>query len=220
MEKMQDLLTKAFKVTLGLNLIPLGLIAAFGTYVVQAWTGQTDPSLPVILWLTCLATLFQSFALLGLVLYRVSGKAVMDNIREVLRIVTLLPFALFAHRLSLRTVLGGVALAEFVGMIFMLVALTRTFHGFGARIVLPDALKLAAATVGMVAFAAVALHFSPTSVSSPRMLATIKVSAIGLALLVSAYPALWLSGALSKTEVQAIFNIFSKKVGAGSSISE
>jgi O-antigen/teichoic acid export membrane protein len=219
-EKMRDLLLKSFKVTLGLTLIPLAVIAAFGTYVVQAWTGQTDPSLRAILWLTCIGTMFQSFALLGNVLYRVSGRAVMDNIREVLRIVTLIPFALFAQRLGPKGVLGGVALAEFLGMVFILFGVTRTFHGFGARTVLPDALKLTAATAAMIASAAVALHFSAISVSNPRLLATIEVSAIGLALLVSAYPALWLTGALSKSERQAIFNIFSKKAVATASASD
>jgi O-antigen/teichoic acid export membrane protein len=219
-EKMRELLTKSFKVTLAMNLIPLALIAAFGTYLIQAWTGETDPTLRAVLWITCLSALFQSFALLGLVMYRVSGKAVMDNIREVLRIVVILPFAIFAHRLSLLSVLGGITLAEFVGMTFMMIALRRTFRGFGPRIVLPDALKLTAATAVMVACAAVALHFSPTSVSSPRLLATIEVSVIGAAVLASAYPALWLTGALSKTEVRAVFNIFSKKVVAAVPASE
>jgi hypothetical protein len=107
-----------------------------------------------------------------------------------------------------------------VGMTFMMIALRRTFRGFGPRIVLPDALKLTAATAVMVACAAVALHFSPTSVSSPRLLATIEVSVIGAAVLASAYPALWLTGALSKTEVRAVFNIFSKKVVAAVPASE
>jgi hypothetical protein len=51
-------------------------------------------------------------------------------------------------------------------------------------------------------------------------LATIEVSVIGAAVLASAYPALWLTGALSKTEVRAVFNIFSKKVVAAVPASE
>ena len=89
-EKMQALLTKAFKVTLALSLFPLGFIAVFGPTMAYAWTGQSDPFFRVAFWLVCLRAIFQSFSLLALVLYRVSGKALLDNIRQVLRILVIL----------------------------------------------------------------------------------------------------------------------------------
>lgn len=219
-ERMRNLLAKSFKVTLGLTLIPLAVIAAFGTYVVRAWTGQSDPALTAILCLTCLGTLFQSFALLGNVLYRVSGRAVMDNLREVVRIAMVVPFAIFAHRLGLRGVLGGVALAEFAGMIFIFFGLKRTFHGFGAGIILPDVFRLATATATMITSAVIALHFLPVFVSSPRLLAIIQVAAIGLGLLVAAYPAMRLTGAISNEERRAIFNLFWRRAGAAAPASD
>jgi O-antigen/teichoic acid export membrane protein len=42
-ERMQKLLTKAFKVTLGLSLLPMGFIAVFGPTLAYAWTGEVLP---------------------------------------------------------------------------------------------------------------------------------------------------------------------------------
>ena len=144
-EQMQRLMVKAFKVTLALSLFPLGFIAVFGTAMAYAWTGQADPSFRVAFWLVCLTAFFRSFSLLSLVLYRVSGKALLDNIRQVLRIVIILIVALFAPKLGFFGVLAGLAFAELAGMIFMLFALTETFHVFRAKLLLPDTLRLTAA---------------------------------------------------------------------------
>ena len=118
-EEMRKLITKSFKITLGLCLFPLGFIAVFGPKIVFAWTGRADSSLPVALWLVCAAGFFQSFSILGLVLYRTSGKALLDNIRQVIRIVCLFSIALFAHRWGFYRVLAGLAVTEFIGMVFM-----------------------------------------------------------------------------------------------------
>jgi O-antigen/teichoic acid export membrane protein len=63
-ERIRTLLAKSFKVTLYLTLLPLGLISAFGTYVIATWIGETDPQFHAALGLLSLAMLFQSFALL------------------------------------------------------------------------------------------------------------------------------------------------------------
>ena len=129
-EEMRKLIAKSFKITLGLCLFPLAFIAVFGPTMVFAWTGQADSSLPVALWLVCAAGFFQAFSVLGLVLYRVSGKALLDNIRQVLRIVCLFSIVVFARRWGFDGVLAGLAVTEFIGMVFMLFAITETFRRF------------------------------------------------------------------------------------------
>jgi O-antigen/teichoic acid export membrane protein len=121
-EEMRRLIGKSVKVTWGLTLFPLAFIAAFGPKLLFAWIGQTDSSFRVALWLACSAGFFQAFSVLGLVLYRSSGKALFDNLRQVLRILTLLLVAVFAHDLGFYGLLSGLALAEFVGMGLMLFA--------------------------------------------------------------------------------------------------
>ena len=136
-ERMRALLVKSFKVTLALTLFPLGFISVFGMNIVFAWTGQDQPSFGTALKLVCLAGLFSGFSMLQLVLYRVSGRAVMDNIRQVLRIVVLAFIAVFARTMGFNGVLSGLAIAELTGLVFMMFALTKTFHSFEAKALIP-----------------------------------------------------------------------------------
>ena len=207
-ERMQTLLTKAFKVTLALSLFPLGFIAVFGPTMAYAWTGQSDPFFRVAFWLVCLRAIFQSFSLLALVLYRVSGNAVLDNIRQVLRIVVILGIVAFAHQLGFYGVLAGMALAEFVGMVFMVFALTRTFHLFRAKSLLPDALRLTAAAAVILGAGAIA-SLMPLPVDlGGRLSATLKLGEIGLACLLVAWPSLLRTGAVTRDEGRALFGVF------------
>src|ERR1017187_1036026 len=93
-DRMRALILKSFKVTLGLTLFPLAFTCVFGTTVLFAWTGQENASFGTALILVSLAGLFHGFSLLQLVLYRVSGKGMMDNIRQVIRIVILASIAI------------------------------------------------------------------------------------------------------------------------------
>jgi len=213
--RLRRLLSKSFKVTLALTLTPFALISIFGTYMVEAWTGQKDPSFHYAIWLVCLALLFQSFSQLGLALYRATGGAVMDNIREVMRLAALVPVLFMTHRLGFEGVLGWIAASEFAGMIVMLFALDKSFHVFDVKSLLPDTLRLTAATVGIVAFAALVAHALPDLAFSARMLATIKIGAVCVATLVAAYPALYLTGAISGAEVRSILGVFRRGEGAG-----
>jgi O-antigen/teichoic acid export membrane protein len=86
-EQTKLFLAKSFKVTLAAALLPLAFVAAFGTSLVFAWTGQVDPRFRAAIWLTALAALLKAISLLQLVLYRASGRALLDNIRQVLRIL-------------------------------------------------------------------------------------------------------------------------------------
>jgi O-antigen/teichoic acid export membrane protein len=214
-DRLRRLLSKSFKVTLAMTLAPLALISLFGTYMVEAWTGQTDPSFHYAIWLVCLALLFQTFSQLGLVLYRATGGALMDNIREIIRLAAFVPVLFMTHRFGFEGVLAWMAGAEFAGMIVMFFALDKSFHVFDAKSLLPDTLRLTAATAGIVAFAALVAHALPELAYSARMLATIKIVVVCVATLVAAYPALYLTGAISGAEVQSILGVFRRGEGAG-----
>ncbi len=83
-ERMQNLMHKSFKVTFVFAFIPMAFIACFGPTIVFAWTGQNSPEFHRSIILVAIAGVFQSISILGLVLYRISGKALLDNIRQVL----------------------------------------------------------------------------------------------------------------------------------------
>jgi hypothetical protein len=55
----------------------------------------------------------------------------------------------------------------------------------------------------------------PELALSARMLATIRIGVVGVATLVAAYPALYLTGSISGAEVQSILGVFRRRVGAG-----
>jgi O-antigen/teichoic acid export membrane protein len=209
-QEMQSLLNKSFKVTLGLTLLPLALVCAFGTHVIAAWTGQTSASFRPALWLLSLQILFQAFSLLGLVLYRATGKAMWDNIRELLRILTLIPVVYFARELGFLGVLGGLATAEFVGMVFMLAVLSKTYHQFEVKTLGKDFLRLAIATIGIIAVADLAIAGPLLDSFNGRSLEVLKVGVIGLVTLICAYPFMALSGTISQNEVRMIINVFKK----------
>jgi O-antigen/teichoic acid export membrane protein len=208
-DRMAVLLTKAFKLTLALALLPLAFIGTYGTAIVFAWTGQTIPSLRVALWFICLAGLFKAFSLLGLVLYRVSGNALMDNIRQVLRIATLFCIAIFANRLGFFGILAGLALAEFIGMVFMWYAIARTFHAFDVKALLPDSLKLLVATAAILAAGATGLYLPIHAISSnARIVALFQLAAISMACLLAAVPALLLTRSVTAAEGKTLLGVF------------
>jgi O-antigen/teichoic acid export membrane protein len=207
-EAMRVLIAKSFKATLGLSLFPLAFISVFGTTMVLAWTGQADPSFQVALWLLSGAGLCSAFSLLALVLYRVSGRALLDNIRQGLRIAVLLVVAVFARRLGFFGVLVGLALAEMLGMLFMVFALTKTFKSFHAKSLLPDALKLMLATAGVMAAGTAAAHLPLPALSSPRILAVLQLAKVLFGCALAAWPALWLTKAVTGAEGKALLGVF------------
>jgi O-antigen/teichoic acid export membrane protein len=208
-DRMAVLLAKAFKFTLALALLPLAFIGAYGTSIVFAWTGETISSLRVALWFICLAALFKAFSLLGLVLYRVSGNALMDNIRQALRIVILLGIAMFAHQLGFFGILAGLAGAEFVGMVFMWYAIAKTFHGFDLKALIPDSLKLIVATAGVLAVGAAGFYVPFHAISSnARVIALCQLGAISLVCLVAVTPALLLTRSVTTSEGKMLLGMF------------
>jgi O-antigen/teichoic acid export membrane protein len=205
-ERMQRLIAKAFKVTLGLTFLPLAFLAVFGNSVVYVWTGQSPRSLETTLWLLCVTGFFSSFSILSLVLYRSSGRALHDNIRQALRIVMLFCIALSAPRLGYLGVLMGLACTELAGMVFMLSAVSKTYPGFHAKSLLPQTLKLIVATVATLAvgfgFGHLPLHIE----YSPRILAAVQLTLaiVGCALAVG--PALWITKSVTSEERKALIH--------------
>lgn len=215
-ERMQSLLTKAFKVTLALSLFPLGFIAVFGTTLAGAWTGETDPLFKAAFWLVATKAIFGSFSLLALVLYRVSGKALLDNIRQVLRILVLLATVAFATKLGFYGVLTGMALSELVGMLFMFLALTRTFHLFSTRSLLPDAARLTTAAAIILGTGILASYVPLPGDTTGRPFAMFKLAEITAACLIVAWPALQRTGAINAAERHAMFGNFIPQWGRSS----
>jgi len=215
-EKMKALLSKAFKVTLGLSLFPMGFIAVFGPTMAYAWTGQTDPSFGAAFWLVCLRSLFAAFSLLAFVLYRVSGNGLLDNIRQVLRIGLIVIVVALAPHLGFLGVLGGLASCELLGMLFMLYALGKTFEVFRANVVLPGTARLTGAAV-LIFCAGVAASYIPLpGYQANRFFATLKLVEAGLACLIVAWPLLVRTGSVTAAEKHALLSSFFPKLSGSS----
>jgi O-antigen/teichoic acid export membrane protein len=212
-ERMQALLTKAFKVTLSLSLFPLGFIAVFGPTIAYAWTGTTDPLFRGAFWLIAAKAVFASLSLLALVLYRISGKALLDNIRQVLRIGIILATVFFAHKLGFYGVLAGMALSELAGMVFMTFALTNTFHLFRIKALFPDALRVGAAAAIILTAGIIGSHIPLPLDAHGRSSALLKLVEITIACLLVSWPVLMRTGAVTSTEGRALLGSFFPEQG-------
>jgi len=210
-EQLDLLISKSYKMTLALSIGPLAFVGAFGTIIVLAWTGQSQMSFQGALVLICLASLFKSLSLLGLVLYRISGKAVLDNIRQVLRIVLLLLISVFGAHLGFYGILSGLAFSEFAGMVFMFFALKHTFHGFNARMLISDTFRVSAATllIILVSAAVIAAPFLPSL--GHRTDAIVRLLLACAACGIVAWPVLLITRSISRSEIEAIAGAFRRK---------
>jgi O-antigen/teichoic acid export membrane protein len=207
-ERMKVLVRNASKATLGMTLIPLALASSFGTSVIYAWTGQRDSRLQIALYLICIGTLFQAFSGLSLIFYRASGRALVDNLREVLRISALLPIVIYARHLGFTGALMGVTVVEFIGMTFMLFALRTAGVAFEGKRLLGDLVRFIVAAATIVVAGKIASRIPLPAVGSVRAFETLRLSVIGIAVLLTSFPALYLSRALSKADLNAIMNVF------------
>lgn len=204
-ERMKRLLVKAFKVTFGLSFLPMGFAAVFGPLLAYVWTGSSDPRFPIAFWMVSAMTVFRAVSVLALVLYRVSGKAMLDNVRQVLRIILILIVVAFASRLNFNGVLAGLAFAEFAGMTFMIFALTRTFRVFSAKLILPDAFRLFFGSTLILLTGVVASYAPVPGHFTGRAYDTVKLVEIGIAAAVVAWPALHGTGSVTSEEGHALF---------------
>ncbi len=220
-ERLRLFIAKAFKVTIAASLPPLVFICAFGTILIYAWTGVVDPNLRMAIWLVSLAALPKAVSLLQLVLYRASGRTLHDNISQAIRIVIVLGVAHYAMQLGFTLVLAGMAGAEFVGVIYMLIAMTVTFHAFDLKILSRDTLRIAMATA-LVVCAGIAAGMIPIQLGVnlhlafltkhlnengiERLNALIKLCECGLGCLLMAWPALVVTKSISSAERRSIMD--------------
>ncbi len=210
-ERMQALLMKSFKATLLLSVPILVFVSTFGAVIIRAWTGTTNALLPVVLRWVSVSTLFGTFSVFGLVLYRVSGQAVMDNLREVSRIIVILFVLLFVHQLGIYGVLAGAAVAELCGASIMFIALTKTFKAFRFGALLPEMRRVVSATVLVVAVGWIGSHFPVPASLAERTAAAAKLFAICLACVAAVWPVAAVTGVVSRSEVESFVNIFRRR---------
>jgi O-antigen/teichoic acid export membrane protein len=210
-EQARLFLAKSFKVTLAAAVPPLTFVSAFGTVMIFAWTGESDPKFRMALWLTALAALLKAISLLQLILYRAAGRALLDNIRQVIRIAAILLVAFFGRRLGFNGVLAGMAGAELVGVVFMFFAMSATFHAFSAKLFTQDALRISAAAAMIVAAGAMAGMLPITWNMTERLTATLKLGEIVLGCLVAAWPVVVLTKSISLAERRTVLALVSRR---------
>lgn len=207
-ERIRRLLTKAFKVTFAVSFLSMSLVAAFGTTVAYAWTGATDPRFQTAFLLVCFGSVCQSLSGISLLLYRVAGKAMLDNLRQVLRIAVLLLIVLFASRLGFSGTLSGLTIAELVGMAFMLFVLARTFKMFRMRELVSDAGRIVGAAVLIITAGLLASYIPLPGNYAGRGYAALKLVEIGIACAFVTWPALRGTGSMTREESQALLSPF------------
>jgi O-antigen/teichoic acid export membrane protein len=211
LEKVRMFLAKTFKMTLGLTVPPLALVCAFGPTMVMAWTGQIAPEFLGAIWFTGIAGLFRAISLLQLVLYRATGHAVLDNIRQVLRIAGIFAVGLLHNALGFQGVLAGMALAELLGIIFMFIAMSSTFREFSFKTVAVDAFKILTASILLVLAGWLAVQIPIPWSTTQRAAALLKLAEIATACLVVAWPAAVLTNVISAAEKQVLLNMLIPK---------
>ena len=211
LEDMRILLAKTLKASLLLCILPLAFVSTFGNTIIFAWTGQVSPMLGPAVWLISLAGMFKSLSLVELVLYRVSGKSLLDNVRQGVRIIMILIVSVLAPLLGIYGVLVGLGIVELMSMIFMFVVLTRTFEGFTAKLVLPDSAKLVLATAVTVVAGAAAAYFQPSWAINERILSVVRLGIGSLAALIVAWPAFFLTRSFSNSEMRAFIDAFKRR---------
>jgi len=206
-DRVERFLRKSFKATFAVTLFPLAFIATFGSLIVLAWTGQRSPEFRITIGLTCLAAAFNAISRLQLILYRASGNALHDNIRQAFRLGVLVVLAVFGGAIGFYRVLMGLALAELVGVFYMFFAMTSAFSFFNPRHLLSDTLRLMAATaVTVVCGVAVTIVPMPWSMNEREMV-LIKLGEVSLACLIACWPAFALTKLMSTQEQRTLLHL-------------
>ena len=141
----------------------------------------------------------------------------MDNIREALRILILLSVVMFARRLGFYEVLAGLALADMLGMFFMIHAVAKTFHVFRPAALLWDAFKVSAATTGII-LVGVAVSYVPIPITGSRLTAAFHAATVFTACIVALWPALLLSKFITSAERKTLLSLLFPRRAVGSGI--
>jgi hypothetical protein len=188
------------------SLPPLAFVCVFGTKMVLAWTGQATPLFVSAIWLTALGSLFKAVSLLQLILYRSTGKALLDNVRQILRIAATLSVAFFAKDIGFIGVLIGMVAAEFIGVVFMFFAMKATFRAFSGRMFARDAVRIGAASLLVVGIGALAGLIPIPFTANLRLTAALKLCEVSLACMIVAWPALVITKSVSGAEKRSLLD--------------
>jgi O-antigen/teichoic acid export membrane protein len=206
-ERLARFFRKSFKITVAATLVPLAFVGAFGALLAFAWTGQASPEFGVAVGLTCLSSFFNSISRLQLVLYRASGNALHDNIRQAFRLGVLAVLAVLGRRIGFHGVLLGLVLAELIGVIYMFSAMTSVLSFFDPRKLIPDAMRLTGATAVMITVGIVAVMLPIPWGAGERAAALIKLGEVSLACLIASWPAVALTKSISTEEKRTVLDL-------------
>jgi O-antigen/teichoic acid export membrane protein len=208
---------KSFKITAAVTLGPLAFVGAFGGLLVFAWTGQTSSQFGVAIWLTCLSSFFNSISRLQLVLYRASGNALHDNIRQAFRLLALGVLAVLGKSAGFEGVLASLCVVEFLGVVYMFFAMTSTLRFFRPSNLLSDTLRLiGAAAIVIVAGTAVSIFVTPAGPLT-RENVVVRLGEIVLTCLIASWPAAVLTKSISAAERRMLIDLLTpwRKVAVG-----
>jgi hypothetical protein len=118
-------------------------------------------------------------------------------------LVALLVVAAFARKLGFAGVLGGMALAQLLGTIFMTYAIARTFHLFRPWTLFEDAVRTAVVAVVIILVGAVGMRV-PLPAFAPRTVAWVRVLLVFTAAGIALVPALLLAKVIDAEERQTL----------------
>jgi len=206
-ERLTRFFRKSFKITIAITLLPLAYVGAFGALLVLAWTGQTGAQISGAIWLLCLGGFFNSISRLQLILYRASGNALHDNIRQAFRLGALGALAVFGRDIGFDGVLLGLAAVELTGVVYMFAAMKSALSFFKPSLFVPDALRLAMATAAIIISGVAATMIPLPGGPSQRAVALTKLAGVSLACCISFWPAITLTRSISNEEKGAALNL-------------
>jgi O-antigen/teichoic acid export membrane protein len=214
-ERMRRFVRKAFTTAVAIILVPLAFLAAFGPLLVLGWTGETRTEFPMTIWLCCLSGFFSGTSRIQLILYRASGHAWHDNIRQAFRLGVLAILAIFGGLVGFYGILAVLVGAEFIGVMYMFGSMKSVLHSFSLRELVPHTIKLSAAlTVIITVGLAVTVIPCPWAMNQ-RGVALIKLATALLACLIASWPAVALTTPVSAEERRAVLSmLFSWKKAA------
>jgi O-antigen/teichoic acid export membrane protein len=206
-ERISRFFGKAFKATVASSLAPLAFLAAFGSLIIFGWTGQSGPEFRMTMWLCCICGLFQAISRLQLILYRASGKALQDNLRQGFRLAVLVVLAFVGGPLGYYGVLTGLIFGELAGVLFMFFVMHREMPEFSVSRLVPDTFRVTAATTLVIA-GGLAMTLLPTPIGAgERVTATVRLGIVSLGCLIAAFPAIVLTRSISPEEQRTILEV-------------
>jgi O-antigen/teichoic acid export membrane protein len=206
-ERMSRFLRKSFKIAVAASLLPLAFVAAFGTLLVQVWTGQVGPEFRIAVWLTCLSALFASISRVQLVLYRASGNALHDNIRQAFRLGVLILLAELGSLIGFYGVLVGLVVAEFIGVVYMFFAMSSILRFFNLKNLIPDALRLAATAMAMLFCSAGAAMLPAPWNLGGRLMAAARLVVVAAAYFAACWPVAMMTKSISSEEQRVVLGL-------------